>query len=273
MLYICDRLVNLCIMDSLKFQFRLVKKIKGNDLISMDIDQIPYPTIIYFPISQEVVLNKLAYQTLDIGENDNLDCEKWIEMNPFLQDEIKKSSSLDFINNGKLHLINLNGKHEIINFSFRKINTTSFGKIAFINFNKASEKYSAASISTLYSIIDEITKLKPFLNKTGRTMLEDILRKYFKKDNSQILTLDDLVYYEKELSIIQKAYPLLSHREVILCGLLVNDMDSQDIATITNRSIDAVFVTIHRINRKLNFENKKQLISKLRELISNDVNK
>lgn len=82
-----------------------------------------------------------------------------------------------------------------------------------------------------------------------------------------------MVYYEKELSIIQKAYPLLSHREVILCGLLVNDMDSQDIATITNRSIDAVFVTIHRINRKLNFENKKQLISKLRELISSDVNK
>ena len=93
------------------------------------------------------------------------------------------------------------------------------------------------------------------------------MKKYFREENQQ-LTLDDLVYYERELRIIQKAYPLLSHREVILCGLLVNDMDSKDIASITNRTLDAVFVTIHRINRKLDIVNKKQLVETLKELVS-----
>ena len=100
-------------------------------------------------------------------------------------------------------------------------------------------------------------------------MLENILKKYFREESNQQLTLDDLVYYEKELRIIQKAYPLLSHREVILCGLLVNDMDSKDIASITNRTLDSVFVTIHRINKKLDFLNKKQLVNTLKELIRN----
>lgn len=257
-------------MNALEFQLRVSNGSMGRDSIIIDIEQIPHPTIIFFYKTKEVKLNKLGYQTLGISINEELDYQKWISMNPFLQDEIKKIASLDYVSDRKLHLINFNGKHEIVNFSLVKINDASYGKISFIHFNKVSEKYTAASISSLYSIVDEISKLKPFLNKTGKTMLENILKKYLKDKNSQVLTLDDLVFYEKELSIIQKAYPLLSHREVILCGLLVNDLDSQDIASITNRSLDAVFVTIHRINRKLNFVNKKQLVSQLRELIDNN---
>ena len=97
------------------------------------------------------------------------------------------------------------------------------------------------------------------------------MKKYFREETNQQLTLDDLVYYEKELKIIQKAFPLLSHREVILCGLLVNDIDSKDIASITNRTIDSVFVTIHRINKKLDFINKKQLVDTLKELVSSNI--
>ena len=129
-----------------------------------------------------------------------------------------------------------------------------------------------ASISSLYSIKDEIAKLKPYLNRTGKSLHEGIMKKYFREETNQQLTLDDLVYYEKELKIIQKAFPLLSHREVILCGLLVNDIDSKDIASITNRTIDSVFVTIHRINKKLDFINKKQLIDTLKELVNRNGN-
>ena len=173
----------------------------------------------------------------------------------------------DIIVDEKAHVILFNGKHEIMNYSMTRIKSPVYGKISIIHFSKASEKYSVASISALYSIKDEVAKLKPYLNRTGKSMHEAIMKKYFREESNQQLTLDDLVYYEKELRIIQKAYPLLSHREVILCGLLVNDMESKDIASITNRTLDSVFVTIHRINKKLDLLNKKHLVDTLKELI------
>jgi len=260
-------------MNFFNIQIRFSRSIIGGDQVIVDIDQIPYPTIFFFSKTNEVVLNIQAAEILGVDEKEKFDLDKWIEMNPLLEEEIKKYASIDCLNDKKVHMVNLNGKHEIINYSLRRIQNSSNGHLTIIHFKKASEKYTAASISSLYTTMEEIIKLKPYLNKTGKKLLDDLINKYYKNDDSQILTLDDLVYYEKELRIIQKAYPLLSHREVILCGLLVNDMDSQDIATITNRSIDAVFVTIHRINKKLNIENKKQLVSKLRELINNEEDK
>ena len=165
-------------------------------------------------------------------------------------------------------MILFNGKHEILNYSMTKIHSSKLGEISMIHFSKASEKYLVASISSLYSIRDEVAKLKPYLNRTGKTMLDNIMKKYFREESNQQLTLDDLVYYEKELRIIQKAYPILSPREVILCGLLANDMESKDIASITNRTLDSVFVTIHRINKKLDIINKKQLVDTLKDLVN-----
>lgn len=46
-------------------------------------------------------------------------------------------------------------------------------------------------------------------------------------------------------------------------------METKDIASITNRSIDSVFVTIHRINKKLNLVNKKDLTETLKEVVYN----
>lgn len=97
-------------------------------------------------------------------------------------------------------------------------------------------------------------------------MVESLMKKYFRDENQQ-LTLDDIVYYKNEIREIQKAFPSLSHREVILCGLLINNMETKDIASITNRTIDSVFVTIHRINKKLNLTNKKDLIETLKEIV------
>lgn len=239
---------------------------QSNGKIVVDINQIPYPAVIYIPLKEEVVLNKRAYETLGMQDKEVFDLTTWRKINPYLSDCYKKLKK-DVVSDQKIHVILLNGKHEIINYSLSCIHNSTLGKVYIIYFSKASEKYSVASISSLYSVKEEIAKLKPYLNRTGKAMHESLMKKYFREGNQQ-LTLDDLVYYERELRIIQKAYPSLSHREVILCGLLVNDMDSKDIATITNRTLDAVFVTIHRINRKLDILNKKQLIDTLKELVN-----
>lgn len=233
--------------------------------IVVDINEIPYATAIYIPKNEEVVLNKYAYETLGMKEREVFDLTTWKKINPYLGDITKKLNHHSIVDE-KLHVILFNGKHEIMNYSLNRIENQLLGDVIIIHFSKASEKYSVASISSLYSIKDEVAKLRPYLNRSGKIMLENLIKKYFREENHQ-LTLDDLVYYEKELRIIQKAYPSLSHREVILCGLLVNNMDSKDIASITNRTLDSVFVTIHRINRKLDIQNKKQLVDTLKDLV------
>ena len=63
---------------------------------------------------------------------------------------------------------------------------------------------------------------------------------------------------------------MLTHRELILCSLLVNDHEINEIALITNRTPESVSVTIHRINKKLDITSRKELIDTLKGLI-NDV--
>lgn len=249
-----------------KIEVGVNKEYLSETKISVDIDEIPSPTAIFILSKDEVILNKRAYKTLSLKVGEEIDLAAWRKINPYLRDCFKKVNE-DIIFNDKVHIILLNGKHEIMNYSLTRIMHESLGVIFIIHFSKASEKYSVASISSLYSIREEISKLKPYLNRSGKLLHESLMNKYFREENQQ-LTLDDLVYYEKELRIIQKAYPLLSHREVILCGLLVNNMDSKDIASITNRTLDAVFVTIHRINKKLNIPNKKLLVQTLKTLVS-----
>ena len=254
-------------MRAQRFQIGIDNKYQLEENIVVNIDEIPFATALFISNSSEVILNKRAYEILGMKENEVFDLTTWKRINPYLKDVVKKLDE-DVVIDQKAHVILFNGKHEILNYSMTKINNPKLGEISIIHFSKASEKYLVASISSLYSIRDEVAKLKPFLNRTGKTMLDNIMKKYFREETNQQLTLDDLVYYEKELRIIQKAFPILSHREVILCGLLVNDMDSKDIASITNRTLDSVFVTIHRINKKLDLLNKKQLVDTLKELVN-----
>ena len=254
-------------MRTQRFQIGIDNKYQLEENIVVNIDEIPFATALFISNSSEVILNKRAYEILGMKENEVFDFTTWKRINPYLKDVVKKLDE-DVVIDQKAHVILFNGKHEILNYSMTKIHNPKLGEISIIHFSKVSEKYLVASISSLYSIRDEVAKLKPFLNRTGKTMLDNIMKKYFREETNQQLTLDDLVYYEKELRIIQKAFPILSHREVILCGLLVNDMDSKDIASITNRTLDSVFVTIHRINKKLDLLNKKQLVDTLKELVN-----
>ncbi len=253
-------------MDTQKVVIGKVSSHHSKERVVIDINEIPYPTAIYYAISKDVVLNRLGYENLGMKPGDKFDLVKWRKLNPDFYD-IVKDRKTGIVTNQRVHIILFNGKHEIMNYSLSRLVNPFLGEITIINFYKASEKYTVASISSLYNIKEEVAKLKPYLNRSGKTMLDNLMKKYFKDDNQQ-LTLDDLVYYEKELRVIQKNFPTLSHREVILCGLLVNNMESKDIATITNRTLDSVFVTIHRINKKLDFLNKKELVDTLKEVVN-----
>lgn len=243
------------------------ESVQSNHKVVVGINEIPFPTAMYFLESKRLILNRRAYECFGLKVGEAFDFDSWKDNNSNLIDTVI-NGGVDIFTNQKLHVILPNGNHEIMNISMTHINNLHLGNIYIINFTKAVEKYSITSISSLYNIKDDILKLKPYLNRAGRNVVESFTKKFFKDENQQ-LTLDDIVYYKKELYEIQKAFPSLSYREVVLCGLLVNGMESKDIASITNRTIDSVFVTIHRINKKLNFESKKDLTETLKGIVLN----
>lgn len=252
-------------MNSPKVEIRLNKSIQSKEKIIVGVNEIPFPTAIFFYETRKIILNTHGYKVLGIKENEDFDVESWKNKNSNFIDIISNVKE-NIISNQKVHIILPNGKHEIISFSMTHVKNLYLGNIYITNFTKCSEKYSVSSISSLYDIQNEISQLKPYLNKAGKNFVDSLMGKYFRNESHQ-LTLDDIVYYKKELCEIQQAFPSLSHREVILCGLLVNNMKTKDIASITNRTVDSIFVTIHRINRKLNFLNKKELMDNLKEVV------
>lgn len=243
----------------------LSKSQPSDDTIVIDINDIPFPTAIYILSTNRVILNESAFELLGMKSNEVFDLATWNKINPFMKDIVKKYGK-DGVTDQKIQVMLFNGQLEVLNYSFGRILSSLLGVIYIIHFSRISEKQSAASFSFIHSIKDELVQLKPYLNRTGKMVHRALMKKYFGEESKQ-LTLDDLVSYEKELRIIQQAYPLLTHREGILCCLLVNDLDVNEIALATNRTPESVSVTIHRINKKLGFMHRKELIDTLKNLV------
>lgn len=231
-----------------------------------DINIIPNPVAIYLPLTQEVFLNDMAYKTLDLPKDERIDMRLFLESNKHLI-KIAKETYSNVLHNKRI-IINLPNDTTLqIEVSFSITQDDVLGQIYFITFKKIS--YSAP-INTVYSLSmvkEEISKLKENLNNEGKNALNKILKEYFNEENKQ-LSLEDMVNYEKELQIIQRKFPVLSRREVIICGLLLNNMDLEDIAKTTDRTLNSVFVTIHRINKKTDIPNKNELVRVLQETIA-----
>lgn len=246
----------------------LSKSQPSNDTVAIDINDLPFPIAIYIFSTNRVILNEPALELLGMKSNEAFDLATWNRINPFTKDILTKHGRGD-VTDQKVQVMLFNGKLEVMRYSLGTVLSPLLGAVYIIYFSKVSDKSSAASFSFIHSIKDELAQLKPYLNRTGKTMHRALMKKYFGEENKQ-LTLNDLVAYEKELRIIQRAYPSLTHREEILCCLLVNDLDIYEIALATNRTPESVSVTIHRINKKLGFMNRKELINALKDLVRDE---
>lgn len=246
----------------------LSKSQPSNDTVVIDINDIPFPIAIYIFSTNKVILNEPALELLGMQSNEAFDLATWNRINPFMKDILTKQGRGDVIDQ-KVQVMLFNGKLEVLRYSLGSVLSPLLGAVYIIYFSKISDKNSAASFSFIHTIKDELAQLKPYLNRTGKTMHRTLMKKFFGEENKQ-LTVNDLVSYEKELRAIQQAYPLLTHREEILCCLLVNDLDIYEIALATNRTPESVSVTIHRINKKLGFMNRKELIDTLKDLVRDE---
>ena len=231
-----------------------------------DINIIPNPVAIYLPLTQEVFLNNMAYKTLDLPQDERIDMRDFLESNKHLIQFARESYS-NILQNKRVILNLPNNTTQQIEFSFSISKDDVLGHIYFVTFKKISYSAPINTVFSLSMVKEEISKLKENLNSEGKNALSKILKEYFNEENKQ-LSLEDMVNYEKELQIIQRKFPVLSRREVIICGLLLNNMDLEDIAKTTDRTLNSVFVTIHRINKKTDIPNKNELVRILQETIA-----
>lgn len=251
-------------MSKTSLNFDNLKNSINFDKIEIDLDSLLYPTVIYIHPDEVVILNNNAHKLLGLKENQTFNIDKWKFNNPqignFLRGVNKHSMS-----DQRILITLFDGKKEIINFNLSIVERNN-KRIHFIQFRKAANKYSVSSLSSLHSIKDKIKGLMPYLNNTGKAILKEILANNFQEGDKQSIA-DDLVYYEQEILIIEKLFPELSHHEVIICGLLIHDIDNNDISILTKRSLNSIFVTIHRINKKLMVRDRKELVEKLNNVI------
>lgn len=233
----------------------------------LTIDSIPYATAIYIADAKVLHLNKFAAETMGMDKNKDFDVENWIKLNPHMSSIAEKMNNTTLLDQKTLITFE-NGKKEVVTFNITKLKNRGAGDIFIVYFSKASAKYAASVASSLYILKDEIKKLNPYLNKTGKSILDKIIVKYFSDEKSSV-GVNDLMYCEREILLLQETFPQLSLQEIILCSLLLNNMDNNDIAFLTKKSLNSIFVTIHRINKKLKVKDRHELIELLQSAIYN----
>lgn len=232
---------------------------------AIDLDILLFPTAVYIPNSRKVALNKAARVLLELKANQEFNLDKWKKINPHIENILKRINK-ELITDQRIIITLFNGKKEIISFNLSIIKYNETGTVYIIQFRKATNKYSVSTLSSMQTVGDEIRKLMPYLNNHGKVILKEILQNYFVENTKELIS-DDIIYYEKEIEIISESFPDLTHQEVILCGLLINDLDSNEISLLTKKSLNSVFVSIHRINKKLNIKDRKELVATLEKAI------
>ncbi len=255
-------------MKTPKLKIELSDNFLTKSIFSTDINIFPSPLVIYIPLTQEFFLNDLAYNELDIPKDEVINMRDFISSNQHLLKIDTDNSTHKFKDNTTINLFNKRTYH--IKFNFNVSKDDVLGHIYFITFEKVELKSSVNTLYSLSMVKEEISKLRSNLNFEGKEKLEYILKEYFDDDSKQHLSLEELVNYEKQIKIIQKNFTVLSRREVIICTLLLNNLELTDIAKTINRSINSIFVIVHRINRKLDIPNKDELVRRLREVMDNE---
>ncbi len=139
-------------------------------------------------------------------------------------------------------------------------------ELIIIQFTKISEKNRVLFSELTFSIKNEVLKLKPYLNKPGRELLDQILtNSVFEGEiNQTSVSGSHLEVIQKErIAKILQIFPNLTNAELTLCGFLSLKMTIEEIALLTGKTSNCLRVLFHRMLLKTNQKNGKEFIRKL----------
>jgi len=136
-----------------------------------------------------------------------------------------------------------------------------------LQFTEISAKMHALLIEMIQSLRHEATTLNPYLNKPGRELLEDMLKKtkisniYDKQFSKQI---NGEVVRENIMAQLIEEFPMLTDSELALCGFLSLKMTIEEIASLTGKTGNSLRVAFHRMLLKTQFKTGKEFLRKLK---------
>ncbi|HJV78241.1 MAG TPA: PAS domain-containing protein [Paludibacter sp.] len=115
----------------------------------------------------------------------------------------------------------------------------------------------------------EAQRLKPYLNKPGKILLEEIiisnmLEEIISNKPTRNNPLD--VVGEERIEQLTKMFPEFSKNELILCGYLSLKMSMDDISNLTGKTSNSLRVSFHRVLKKTSFSSGKEFLRKLESL-------
>jgi len=133
-------------------------------------------------------------------------------------------------------------------------------------FSETSQQNQTLLTQLIKSFRLEIASLKPYLNKPGKEILQqiikdDILEGIVNNKSTQSIQLE--VVRDERISQLMRMFPELTNGELALCGFLSLRMTMDEIAGVTSKTPNSLRVTFHRIVRKLNLNSGKELIKRL----------
>jgi hypothetical protein len=140
-----------------------------------------------------------------------------------------------------------------------------------IQFTEVSVKNQALIIELLKNFKSEVNTLKPYLNKPGKELLENILNHHSEEKMKLSVTKrkTDADFLEPDrIAKITELFPSLSTTELILCSFLSLNLTIDEIAGITGKTSNSLRVLFHRIVHKSNFTSGKDLIRELESIES-----
>lgn len=115
----------------------------------------------------------------------------------------------------------------------------------------------------------EVQRLKPYLNKPGKGILEEIIIEDIVDsitENKNTKRNQVVEIGEERLNTLTKMFPEFSTTELILCGYLSLKISIDEIATLTNKTPNCLRVSFHRILRKTEFGSGKNFLRKLESI-------
>jgi len=135
-----------------------------------------------------------------------------------------------------------------------------------LQFSETSLQNQTLLTQLIKSFRQEIIRLKPYLNKPGKELLQqiikdDVLEGVINNKSTQTIQLE--VVRDERITQLVRMFPELTNGELALCGFLSLRMSMDEIASVTSKTPNSLRVTFHRIVRKLNLNSGKELIKRL----------
>lgn len=109
-------------------------------------------------------------------------------------------------------------------------------------------------------LIIDFEKLRPYLNKNGKEILEQIIERQ----------KDDLMFLKQSPNIdgiarnIEMKNLNLTESEILICSLLYLGFSTKEKVKLTGFTANKIRVNIHRICKKLNFSSREELVDFLK---------